>query len=327
MTVPGEALLQVTDLRMHIHTRRGAVKAVDGVSFALYEGETLGIVGESGSGKSMLCLSVIGLLPHGARVVDGSVTLSGRELTGLSARELRDVRGSQIAFIPQDPNTSLDPVFTVGSQLRETLALDGLRSKGATERATELLKSVRIAAPTERLRSIPYELSGGTKQRVAGAIALARSPRVLIADEPTTALDVTTQAAYLRLLRDLQRSHGLSIMLVTHDLGVVASACDRVAVMYAGRIVETGPVRDVLERPQHPYTRALVAATPPIDERLDRLAVIEGQPPALHDVPPGCPFAPRCDERVERCGELPLLVGSGDRAVACWVAQAAGAER
>ena len=260
----GEALLEVRDLRTYIYTRRGVVKAVDGASFAVQRGETLGIVGESGSGKSMTCLSIMRLVPEpGGRIVGGEILFNGENLLHKRAEEMRQLRGAQIAMILQDPMASLNPAFTVGVQIAEPLRLHrGLRGRSLRGRVVELLQQVRISAPEQRVAAFPHQMSGGMRQRVAGAIAISCQPSLLLADEPTTSLDVTIQAQYLRLLKDLQRQTNVALIFVTHDLGIVAKMCDRVAVMYAGRIVESGTTLEIFTRPRHPYTIALLNCLP-----------------------------------------------------------------
>ena len=319
---PGPVLLDVRDLRTHLHTRWGVVRAVDGVSFGLREGETLGLVGESGSGKTMTALSLLRLVPEPAgRIVGGQILLGGENLLGLSEREMRRVRGRRISMILQDPQTSLNPVFTAGAQLMEALRLGGAGGReGLWRRAEDALRRVRVAAPEQRMRDYPHQMSGGMKQRIVGAIALAREPHVLIADEPTTALDATIQLQYLTLLRDIQTRTRLAMLFITHDFGIVARMCDRVAVMYAGRIVESGPVRELFRRPRHPYTEALMASVPRMDASVERLPSIEGQPPALHRLGEGCRFAPRCRHAEDRCRrEYPptFVIGPAHEA-ACW---------
>ena len=253
-------VLDVRDLRTHLVTRWGTIRAVDGVSFALHESETLGLVGESGSGKSMTCLSILRLAPRpAARILGGQILLDGDDLLTKTPAEMELVRGRKVSMILQDPMSSLNPVFSVGMQVREPLAsYHGLRGRPLAERAAGLLAAVGIPSPVERLRAFPHQLSGGMRQRVVGAMAISAPPRLLIADEPTTSLDLTIQAQYLRLLKEIQSRHGLAMIFVTHNLGIVARMCDRVAVMYAGRIVETGPVRTLFTAPAHPYTRALL---------------------------------------------------------------------
>jgi oligopeptide/dipeptide ABC transporter ATP-binding protein len=298
-----QPVIQVKDLRTHLVTRWGTVKAVDGVSFSVAERETLGLVGESGSGKSMTCLSMIRLVPRqAARILGGSVLLDGEELLTKSEQDLQRIRGRKIAMILQDPMSSLNPVFSIGMQVREPVTMyHGLRGRLLRERAVELLASVRIPSPAARLRAFPHQLSGGMRQRVVGAMAIAAPPRLLIADEPTTSLDLTIQAQYLALLKELQDRHGLAMIFITHNLGIVSRICDRVAVMYAGRIVETGPVRQIFTTPAHPYTRALLESIPRLGAKRDRLTAIDGQPPDLATLPAGCSFAPRCPHVMERC--------------------------
>jgi oligopeptide/dipeptide ABC transporter ATP-binding protein len=318
----GHPLLEVKDLQTYFFTRWGVVKAVDRVSFALSEGESLGIVGESGCGKSVTALSILRLVPQPAgRIVGGEILLDGEDLLGKSAREMRRVRGSRISMILQDPMSSLNPVFTVGEQIAEALRIhQGLRGPGLWEQAREMLGLVKIPSPELRLRAYPHQMSGGMRQRVVGAIALSCRPGILIADEPTTSLDVTIQAQYLRLLKGLQREMGLALIFITHDFGIVARMCDRVAVMYAGRIVESAGVRELFNRPRHPYTVALLNSVPRLERKVERLVSIEGQPPPLYDLPPGCPFAPRCAHAREVCRrEYPAeaAVADGHRA-SCW---------
>jgi len=317
-----DVVLEVRDLHTHFFLRRGVVRAVDGVSFAVRRGEVLGLVGESGCGKSLTALSVMRLLPkESARIVAGQVLLEGRNLVTCSTQEMRRIRGRRIAMILQDPQTSLNPVFTIGNQLREVLAdRVGARRGNLTALAAEALRRVKLSAPEQRLGQFPHQLSGGMKQRVVGAIAISRAPVVLIADEPTTALDVTIQLQYLNLLKELQRSSDMAMLFITHDFGVVARMCDRVAVMYAGRIVETGPVREVFDNPAHPYTQALIASVPKLGESVERMYTIEGEPPILHDLPAGCRFAPRCPYAEERCrASYPETVEVGAAHTAgCW---------
>ncbi|MGH8915128.1 MAG: ABC transporter ATP-binding protein [Acidimicrobiia bacterium] len=319
----GSAVLEVRDLRTYLYTRWGTTKAVDGVSLHLDAGETLGIVGESGSGKSMLALSLVRLTPEPAgRIVGGEVILNGRDLLSLSEKGMREVRGNEISMILQDPQQSLNPVFSVGNQLGEAIRVHdrSLRADEVHTRKVEAMKSVQVPAPERRLRSFPHQLSGGMKQRIVGAMAMAYQPQVLIADEPTTALDVTIQAQYLRLLKDLQARTGVGIILITHDFGVIAEACDRVAVMYAGRIVEQAPVVEIFDHPRHPYTRALLDSRPRPEPTSARLQSIDGQPPSLNDLPPGCRFAPRCPHVIDRCrSEYPPAFLAGEQHLAaCW---------
>src|SRR2546427_1108729 len=300
-----DALLEVRDLRTYIGTRRGLVKAVDGATFSVRRGETLGIVGESGSGKSMTCLSILRLVPEpGGRIVGGEVVFDGEDLLAKTPDEMRQLRGAQIAMILQDPMASLNPAMTVGEQIAETLSLHrGLRGRALDQRVLELLRQVRISDPERRVHAYPHQLSGGIRQRVAGAIAISCQPSLLIADEPTTSLDVTIQAQYLRLLKEIQRETNLALVFVTHDLGIVAKLCDRVAVMYAGRIVEMGKTRDIFNEPRHPYTIGLLSCLPTLRRGREPLTAIDGQPPDLAAVPPGCSFAPRCPIAEPRCIE------------------------
>jgi len=293
------ALLEVTDLRTHFFTREGVVQAVDGVDFSLERGKTLGIVGESGSGKSVTALSIMGLIPRPpARIVSGSVVFDGRDLTALSESELEDIRGKDIAMIFQDPMTSLNPTLKIGTQITEVMKRHlGVSDEEARKRAVDLLEEVHIANAADRLNDYPHRFSGGMRQRVMIAIALACNPKLLIADEPTTALDVTVQAQVLDLLEELRDSHEMAMIIITHDMGVVAEAADDIAVMYAGQIVERAGVLDLFDRPEHPYTEALLGALPQIEGegiREGRLTAIPGRPPDLVDPPPACRFAPRC---------------------------------
>jgi oligopeptide/dipeptide ABC transporter ATP-binding protein len=292
------ALLEVSDLRTHFFTREGVVRAVDGVSLAVEAGRTLGLVGESGCGKSVTALSIMGLLPQPpARIVGGSIVFDHRDLVTLGERALEDVRGREIAIVFQDPMTSLNPTLTIGTQIVEVLERHlGLGREAARRRAAELLDEVGIARPAERLDDYPHRFSGGMRQRVMIAIAIACEPKLLIADEPTTALDVTVQAQVLDLLDELRHAHGMSMLLITHNMGVVAETADEVAVMYAGQIVEQAPTLELFERPEHPYTEALLAALPALDgeARQSRLPAIAGRPPDLIDPPAACRFAPRC---------------------------------
>ena len=321
-----QVVLRVRDLRSYLYSRWGIIRAVDGISFDLAAGETLGIVGESGSGKTMLGLSLVRLLPQPVgRTVTGEVVLGGTDLLKLSKREMRRVRGRDISMILQDPHQSLNPYFTVGNQLKESLRVLHPRAgtKQLTDESVAALELVRVPAPERRLANFPHELSGGMKQRIVGAMAMASRPRVLIADEPTTALDLTIQAQYLKLLGDLQEETGVAIILITHDFGVVAATCDRVAVMYAGRIVEHGPVREIFDDPRHPYTKALLASRPRIGNPVDELPSIEGQPPSLVDLPKGCRFQPRCPFAIDVCAERypPAISMGADRFAHCWRAE------
>ena len=293
------ALLEVEDLRTHFFTREGVVRAVDGVSFSVDRGRTLGIVGESGCGKSVTALSIMGLVPRPpARIVGGSILFEGRDLTRLSEPELEDVRGREIAMIFQDPMTSLNPTLKIGTQIAESLRRHlGMTGDDARRRAVSLLEEVGIPNAARRLDDYPHRFSGGMRQRVMIAIALACNPKLLIADEPTTALDVTVQAQVLDLLEELRHEHEMAMIIITHDMGVVAETADEIAVMYAGEIVEHAPVLDLFDRPEHPYTEALLGALPQIEGegiREGRLTAIPGRPPDLVDPPDACRFAPRC---------------------------------
>lgn len=314
-------LLSVRDLRTYFVGEEGVVKAVDGVSFDLDRGERLAIVGESGSGKSVTALSVIGLVdPPAGHVLAGEVLFGGRDLLALDERQLRAVRGGRIGYVFQDPMTALDPSFTVGSQLVETIRLhEHMSRRAAREKALQLLRDVHIAHPERRLDAYPHQLSGGMRQRVVIALALAGDPALLIADEPTTALDVTTQAQVLDLIFDLADERGMAVLLITHDLGVVAGTCDRVLVMYAGRIIETGRTADVLRAPRHPYTAALLGSLVRIGEqRRARLSPVPGSPPSLVHLPTGCAFHPRCGFCEDRCsGAAPSWHGAPDDGAAC----------
>jgi len=318
----GEDILEVRDLATYFFLRRGVLKAVDGVSFNLRRGEVLGLVGESGCGKSVTALSIMRLLPKDtARTVRGEIRLAGENILARSQREMREIRGRRISMILQDPQTSLNPVFSIGEQLREVIFRRTRQPMAQVmKEAVELLRRVEIAAPDERISQFPHQMSGGMKQRVVGAISLSGRPEVLIADEPTTALDVTIQLQYLKLLKHLQSQTGMAILFITHDFGVVARMCDRVAVMYAGRIVECGPVQQILERPSHPYTQALIASVPRLSGGGDMLATIDGQPPSLMSLPPGCRFAPRCKYADPRCrASYPSTFPVGvDHTADCW---------
>src|SRR5580765_2405322 len=317
-----DALLEVRDLQTHFDTRRGVVRAVDGATFSVRRGETLGIVGESGSGKSMTCLSILRLVPEpGGRIVGGEIRFDGENLLTKSPDEMRRLRGSRIAMILQDPMASLNPAMTVGEQIAETLALHrGLRGRALDQRVIELLRQVRISDPERRVHAYPHQMSGGIRQRVAGAIAISCQPSLLIADEPTTSLDVTIQSQYLRLLKEIQRETNLALVFVTHDLGIVAKLCDRVAVMYAGRIVETGTTREIFSRPRHPYTIGLLNCLPTLRRGREPLTAIDGQPPDLAAVPAGCAFTPRCALVEDRCSRTrPALEPAGpEHLVACF---------
>ena len=291
----GDVVLEVDDLRTYFVTRWGLVKAVDGVSFQLRRNETLGIVGESGSGKSVTALSIMRLVPSPpGHIVGGSVHLSGEDILQLDEKEMEKVRGDRIAMVLQDPMTALNPVFDIDDQVGEALKIHrNMKGNALREQVIDMLRKVRIPAPEVRIRDYPHQLSGGMRQRVVGAIGISCDPEVLIADEPTTSLDVTIQAQYLRLLKDLQAETGVGIMFITHDFGIVAKMCDRVAVMYAGRIVEHADVRTIFNNPKHEYTKALINSVPKLEEKTGRLAQIDGQPPLLYNLPTGDAFAER----------------------------------
>ncbi len=297
------ALLRVSDLQTHYFSFGGTrvVKAVDGVSFTLGEGETIGLVGESGCGKTTTCLSVVGLLPSAARIVGGSIEFNGEELTTKRPREMRRIRGRQIAMILQDPMASLNPLFSIYWQVAEpAYHHQGTRGRSLRQRVRDLLRAVRIASPEVRMREYPHQMSGGMRQRVVGAIAMAGEPKLIIADEPTTNLDVTIQAQYLEVLKDIQQESGVALIFVTHNLGIVAKMCDKMAVMYAGKIVEHGAVRDLFRDPKHPYTQALLGSMPKLGSK-EPLFAIPGQPPNLAQLPSGCAFQPRCVHAMPRC--------------------------
>jgi oligopeptide/dipeptide ABC transporter ATP-binding protein len=296
-------LLRLSDLQTHYFSFGGTrvVKAVDGVSFALGEGETIGLVGESGCGKTTTCLSVVGLLPPAARIVGGSIEFNGQELTTKRPREMRRIRGRQIAMILQDPMASLNPLFSIYRQVAEPAYYhQGMRGRSLRQRVQNLLRAVRIPSPEMRMREYPHQMSGGMRQRVVGAIAMAGGPKLIIADEPTTNLDVTIQAQYLEVLKDIQQKSGVALIFVTHNLGIVAKMCDRMAVMYAGKIVEYGAVRDLFRDAKHPYTQALLGSMPKLGSK-EPLFAIPGQPPNLAQLPPGCAFQPRCAHAMPQC--------------------------
>ncbi len=329
--MPGDAepILKVVDLHTWFFTDAGVVRAVDGVSFSLHAGETLGIVGESGSGKSVTAKSIIRLLDEPARIVEGTVSFRGRDMVHLSEEELREIRGAEIAMVFQDPMTSLNPVLRISRQLIETMtAHQRFKPRAARERAVALLRRMGMATPERAVNSYPHQFSGGMRQRVMLAMGFVNEPTLLIADEPTTALDVTIQAQILDLLRELNADFGTAVILISHDLGVIANVCSRVLVMYAGEVVEEGTPEDLLTDPRHPYTWALLHAAPRLDEANDgdrRLTTIEGQPPDPHNWPAGCRFRARCPFAVAQCIEHPALLPVGEnRAARCWVTQAGG---
>jgi oligopeptide/dipeptide ABC transporter ATP-binding protein len=319
MTSP---LLEISDLRTYFTSFGGTrvVKAVDGISFALNQGDALGLVGESGCGKTTTCLSIMGLLPSNARIAGGRIVFEGADLTRKTSRELRRIRGRSIAMILQDPMASLNPLFSIYRQVAEPAYYHrNVRGRPLRARVQELLRAVRIPSPEQRMRDYPHQMSGGMRQRIVGAIALAGGPKLIIADEPTTNLDVTIQAQYLDLLKDIQRETGVAIIFVTHNLGIVARMCDRMAVMYAGRIVELGSVQDLFNAPKHPYTRALLGSITKLGSK-EPLYAIPGQPPNLARLPPGCAFHPRCPDAVECCAtaEPPETSFGANWTARCW---------
>ncbi|WP_430418083.1 ABC transporter ATP-binding protein [Methylibium petroleiphilum] len=318
-------LLEVRDLVVEFPGRRGTLRALDGLSFDIAPGEILGVVGESGAGKSLTGAAVIGLLAPPGRIAGGQIRLSGQRIDDLPPAALRRIRGRRIGAIFQDPLTSLDPLYTVGQQLVETLRTHlSLDARAARERAVALLRDTGIPAPEARIDHYPHQFSGGMRQRVVIALALAANPELVIADEPTTALDVSIQAQVIDLLKRLCKEQGAAVMLVTHDMGVIAEACDRVAVMYAGRIVEIGTVRDVVHEPAHPYTVGLMRSIPSMNEDRERLAQIDGSMPRLDAIPVGCAFHPRCPHAFDRCrAERPVLADAGRTRAACWLVDAA----
>ena len=313
--------LEVRNLRVEFATRRGPLVAVNDVSFQIGEGEVLGVVGESGAGKSLTGAAVIGLLEPPGRIAAGEVLLDGERIDHLPYERLRRLRGKKIGMVFQDPLTSLNPLYTIGRQLVETISTHEEMSGGAARRrAIELLAEVGIPSPAQRIDQYPHQFSGGMRQRVVIALALCAKPRVVIADEPTTALDVSIQAQIIKVLKRLCEEHGAAVMLITHDMGVIAETADRVAVMYAGRIVEVGPVREVIKNARHPYTRGLMGSIPMVGRDLGKLAQIEGSMPRLTEIPAGCPFHPRCPSAFERCArERPELMPVGGSQAACWL--------
>src|SRR5437016_5664108 len=329
--MPSTPLLELDNLSTHYVSGQGTrvVRAVDEASLRIHAGETLGIVGESGSGKSTLALTILRVLPPAARIVSGRMMFEGEDLLQKSDEEMRQVRGRRIAMILQDPMASLNPLFTIGNQVAEPIMVHERAPRAAAwSRARELLKAVRIPSPETRVKQYPHEMSGGMRQRIVGAIGMSCEPRLLIADEPTTSLDLTIQAQYLKLLRDLQRAHGLALIFITHNLGIVAKMCDQLAVMYAGRVVESGPVSRIFNAPAHPYTEALLNSIPRMSDSAQRLTAIEGQPPDLAALPRGCAFAPRCPRAFDRCHveTPPEFAPSEGRTARCWLADHPGIE-
>ncbi len=319
-----DPVISVRNLKTYVITRRGEGKAVDGVAFDVHRGETLGLIGESGSGKSMTALSILRLNPKPeTRIVDGEILLNGENLLDMTPREMRSVRGKKLGMILQDPMTALNPVLTIGNQVAEPLLTHHEHSrKGIRGRVVELLRMLRIPGAEERLKAFPHQFSGGMRQRVVGAIAMSCNPDVLIADEPTTALDVTLQAAYLEVLKQIQREHTVAIIFITHDFGIVADMCDRVAVMYAGKIVENATTTELFDHPAHPYTLGLLNSIPNVEEDVERLKSIPGSPPSIYDPTPGCSFAPRCSLATEKCTTEapPAIAVAAGHSSRCWYA-------
>ena len=315
------ALLEVRNLRVEFPSRRGNLLALDDISFSIAPGEVLGVVGESGAGKSLTGSAIIGLLDPPGRIAGGQILLAGERIDNLPYEQMRAIRGRKIGAIFQDPLTSLNPLYTIGRQLIETIRTHlPLSADQARERAIKLLQETGIPAAEQRLEQYPHQFSGGMRQRVVIALALAAEPQLIVADEPTTALDVSIQAQIISLIRRLCKEHGTAVMLVTHDMGVIAETCDRVAVMYAGRIVEVGPVADVIHRPSHPYTVGLMGSIPSMDEDRERLLQIDGAMPRLNAIPTGCAFNPRCPQAFDRCRrERPDLANAGPTRAACWL--------
>jgi peptide/nickel transport system ATP-binding protein len=320
-------LLEVRHLRVEFPTRRGTLVAIDDVSFTISAGEVLGVVGESGAGKSMTGAAIIGLLEPPGRIASGEILLDGRRIDNLRYEDMRRIRGKEIGAIFQDPLTTLNPLYTVGRQLAETMTTHlPITPAEARKRAIGWLDLVGIPAAAQRIDSYPHEFSGGMRQRVVIALALCAEPRLIVADEPTTALDVSIQAQIIALLKSLAREKGTAMMLVTHDMGVIAEAADRVAVMYAGRIAEIGPVRNVVKQASHPYTVGLMGSIPPLDRRVERLAQIDGAMPRLSAIPKGCAYNPRCPKAFARCSQdRPDLLPAGATEAACWLYAGEGA--
>lgn len=326
-----ECLLSAEGLKTYLFTKRGVVKAVDGVSFTVNEGEALGIVGESGCGKSMTCLSILRLVPQPAgRIVAGKIFFQGEDLLAKKESEMRQWRGKMLAMILQDPLMSLNPVYTIANQVSESIRLDGDKVTRTTirQKVIDILTRVRIPSPEQRLNDYPFQFSGGMRQRTVAAIAMVRNPRLIIADEPTTSLDVTIQDQFLRLLKTMQLDTNMGLIFVTHDLAIVAQNCDRVAIMYAGRIVETGNVKRVYESPAHPYTKALMRALPKMGSKTKRLYQIKGEPPSLLNLPPGCSFWPRCSNAMNICRVEypPITPVNGEGNARCWLLEKRGVQ-
>ena len=321
------SLLQVKNLVVEFPNRRGTLRAIDGISFDIAPGEILGVVGESGAGKSLTGASIIGLLEPPGRIASGEVLLEGNRIDNLSNDQLRHIRGRKIGAIFQDPLTSLNPLYSVGKQLTETIQAHlPVSNAEARKRAIDLLKDTGIPAAEQRIDHYPHQFSGGMRQRVVIALALAAEPKLIVADEPTTALDVSIQAQIISLLKNICKNRGAAVMLITHDMGVIAETCDRVAVMYAGRIVEIGPVHEVINRPAHPYTAGLMASIPDITQDREYLNQIDGAMPRLNAIPIGCAFNPRCPKVFDRCKtERPVLTNAGATRAACWLVAQTGA--
>ena len=321
MGTRNDVILRVEDLKTYFFLRRGVLKAVDGVSFKLRQGEVLGLVGESGCGKSVACRSILRLVPSPGKIVAGKIIFENENLLEKNSRDMRQLRGRKISMILQDPSSSLNPVLSIGNQVAEAIKIKQRLDKADLWKAVkEMLELLRFPAPEKRLRDYPHQLSGGMNQRVVGAIALSATPKLLLADEPTTALDVTTQAQFILELRRLQKQFGLSMIFVTHDLGIVETICDRVCVMYAGKIVEQAPVDELFNTPLHPYTVGLLSSLPQLGKKVDTLPTIPGEPPLLLNLPPGCVYFPRCPMSKPRCeNELPPeVIVSEDHLVRCW---------
>jgi oligopeptide/dipeptide ABC transporter ATP-binding protein len=318
----GTRLLEVQDLKTYFIKGKSVMKAVDGVSFYVDENETLGLVGESGCGKTLSCLSILRLVPGPAgRIISGRILFEGKDLLTISEKEMRKIRGKKISMILQDPMTSLNPVLTIGDQTGEAITIHSrLKKADLISKIIEILRLVKISTPETLINVYPHQMSGGMKQRVVGAISISCRPRVLIADEPTTSLDTTVQAQYLELLKTIQRELGMAIIFITHDFGIVASVCNRVSVMYAGKIVESAPVKDIFYKPCHHYTAALLRAVPKLTTKSDRLVSLQGQPPRLDRISAGCRFAPRCPRADEkcRCDEPPPSIIDSNHYFACW---------
>ncbi len=321
--MPTPPLLEVKNLRVEFPTRRGTLLALDDISFSIDPGEVLGVVGESGAGKSLTGAAIIGLLEPPGRIAGGEIRLEGQRIDNLPYEQMRAIRGRKIGAIFQDPLTSLNPLYTIGRQLTETIQTHlPVSGEEARQRAIRLLQETGIPAAEQRIEQYPHQFSGGMRQRVVIALALAAEPKLIVADEPTTALDVSIQAQIISLLKRLCKDHGAAVMLVTHDMGVIAETCDRVAVMYAGRIAEVGPVHDVINAPSHPYTVGLMGSIPAMDEDRERLAQIEGSMPRLTAIPRGCAFNPRCPQVMDRCrSERPELMQAAVTRAACWRVQ------